>query len=311
MTVRDAVLSLARSGSVKRLVTSAPGISGVVTRFAAGDDDDDAIRATRELADGGFLVTLDYLGEDTNDRGQADRTADAYVRILERLAAAGLTAGAEVSVKLSAVGQALETVGREVSTDNARRICAAAETAGTTVTLDMEDHTTTDLTLQTLHELRVDFPQTGAVLQAYLHRTEQDCRDLATAGSRIRLCKGAYAEPDSVSYSDRSDVDRAYVRCMRILLGGDGYPMFATHDHRLISIGEALTRRFGRQPGSYEFQMLYGVRRDQQQRLVQAGEKVRVYVPYGHEWYGYLVRRMAERPANLALGVRAILDHHE
>jgi proline dehydrogenase len=211
-------------------------------------------------------------------------------------------------VKLSAVGQALSGDGPAVSTDNARLICEAAAKAGTTVTLDMEDHTTTDLTLQTLGELRRDFPDTGAVLQAYLYRTEADCRDLASTGSRIRLCKGAYAEPESVAWQDRHDVDLSYVRCAKVLLGGDGYPMFATHDSRLISILEALTRRYGRDRDSYEFQMLYGVRRDEQQRLMVAGETVRIYVPYGTEWYGYLVRRMAERPANLSLGIRAILD---
>ena len=133
-----------------------------------------------------------------------------------------------------------------MATDNAMKICEAAAAAGTTVTLDMEDHTTTDLTLETLAALRVDHPATAAVLQAYLHRTEGDCRDLAVAGSRIRLCKGAYREPESVALQDRADIDRSYVRCMKILLAGDGYPMFATHDDRLISIGEALTRRYER-----------------------------------------------------------------
>lgn len=311
MIVRGALLTLARSDAVKKVVTSAPGIGGVVTRFAAGDDDDDAVRAASDLQAAGFSVTLDYLGEDTLDRYQADLTTGAYVRVLHRLADAGLTEGAEVSVKLSAIGQALGGGGHQIATDNARQICQAAADVGTTVTLDMEDHSTTDKTLQTLHDLRADFPSTGAVLQAYLHRTAQDCKDLATAGSRIRLCKGAYAEPESVALQDRGDIDRSYVRCMKILLAGDGYPMFATHDHRLISIAEALTRRYQRDSGSYEYQMLYGVRRDEQRRLAAAGERVRVYVPYGTEWYGYLVRRMAERPANLALGVRAILEHHE
>ncbi|MFL6288816.1 MAG: proline dehydrogenase family protein [Actinomycetes bacterium] len=309
--LRGALLSLAGSKAIREIVTSAPGISGVVTRFAAGDSDDDAIRTTSDLRDSGFAVTLDYLGEGTHDRQQADLTTGAYVRILHRLADAELTRDAEVSVKLSAIGQALPGGGHEIATENARQICEAADSAGTTVTLDMEDHTTTDLTLQTLSDLRSDYPNTGAVLQAYLRRTAQDCRDLATEGSRIRLCKGAYAEPESVAYQDRSDIDRSYVRCMKVLLAGKGYPMFATHDDRLISIAEALTRRFGRISGSYEYQMLYGVRRDEQRRLLHAGERVRVYVPYGTEWYGYLIRRMAERPANLALGIRAILDHHD
>jgi proline dehydrogenase len=309
--VRGALLSLARSKAVRDVVTSAPGISGVVTRFAAGDTDDDAVRATSDLQAVGFAVTLDYLGEGTHDREQANLTTGAYIRILHRLGDAELTNDAEVSVKLSAVGQALPDGGHEIATDNARQICAAAESVGTTVTLDMEDHTTTDLTLQTLADLRSDHPDTGAVLQAYLHRTEQDCKELATSGSRIRLCKGAYAEPESVAYQERAEIDRSYVRCMKALLAGEGYPMFATHDPRLISIAEALTRRFGRSEGSYEYQMLFGVRRDEQRRLLDAGERVRVYVPYGTEWYGYLVRRMAERPANLALGIRAILDLHD
>jgi proline dehydrogenase len=306
--VRSALLGVAGSAAVRQLVTTAPGVSGVVTRFAAGETDDDAIRATSDLQESGFAVTLDFLGEDTLDRAQANATTGAYERILARLADAGLAERAEVSVKLSAIGQALPQDGPALATDNARAICEAARAAGTSVTLDMEDHTTTDLTLQTLGALRADFPETGAVLQSYLRRTEGDCRDLATSGSRIRLCKGAYAEPESVAFQDRTEIARSYVRCARILLAGEGYPMFATHDDRLISIVEALTIRHGRQPDGYEFQMLFGVRREEQRRLLDAGENVRVYVPYGAEWYGYLVRRMAERPANLALGLRAILD---
>lgn len=287
---------------------SAPGIGDIVTRFAAGETDDDALRATSDLQDQGFAVTLDYLGEDTVDRAQAEQTAGAYVRVLTRLADAGLASRTEVSVKLSAIGQSLAGDGVALATDNALAICRAADEAGTTVTLDMEDHTTTDLTLATLAALRAEFPATGAVLQAYLHRTEADCRDLAVPGSRIRLCKGAYREPKTVAYQSRVDIDRSFVRCMKVLLAGQGYPMFATHDDRLVAIAEALTRRYGRGRDTYEFQMLYGVRRDEQRRLLNAGETIRVYVPYGTEWYGYLVRRMAERPANLGLGLRAILD---
>ena len=309
--IRGALLALARSQSVKNTVTSVPGIAGVVTRFAAGETEDDAIRAASDLVDSGYTVTLDYLGEDTRDRAQAAQTAGEYIRMLHRLRESELNDRVEVSVKLSAVGQALSTDGHQIATANAHEICDAAAEVGTTVTLDMEDHTTTDFTLETLQSLRTDHPATGAVLQAYLRRTEADCRDLAVEGSRIRLCKGAYSEPDSVAFQERGDVDRSYVRCMKVLLTGRGYPMFATHDARLISIAEALTRRFDRADGSYEYQMLYGVRRDEQRRLLESGERVRVYVPYGAEWYGYLVRRMAERPANLALGIRAILDHHE
>jgi proline dehydrogenase len=305
--IRRALLAMSHNDAIKHLATTAPGIGGVVTRFAAGETTESAVDASRELIASGLFVTLDHLGEDTLDLAHADSTRDAYLELLGRLADEGLTEGAEVSVKLSAVGQALPGSGPKIATANAHAIASAAAAAGTTVTLDMEDHTTTDLTLDTLHELRADFPSTGAVLQAYLRRTESDCRDLATTGSRVRLCKGAYKEPDSVAHQERAEVDRSYVRCMKVLLAGNGYPMLATHDSRLINIAEALTVRNERNQGSYEFQMLYGVRRDEQRRLVAAGEKVRVYVPYGVEWYGYLVRRMAERPANLMLGARAIL----
>ena len=172
----------------------------------------------------------------------------------------------------------------------------------------MEDHTTTDSTLAILRELREDFPATGAVLQAYLRRTEADCRDLAYAGSRVRLCKGAYDEPESVAYQDKNDVDRSYVRCLKVLMAGQGYPMVASHDPRLVEIAGALAVRHDRAKGSYEFQMLYGIRPDEQQRLARQGEKMRVYVPYGDEWYGYLMRRLAERPANTAFFVRSLLS---
>ena len=172
----------------------------------------------------------------------------------------------------------------------------------------MEDHTTTDSTLGILRDLRVDFPETAAVLQAYLHRTESDCRDLAHAGSRVRLCKGAYDEPASVAFTKRSDVDRSYVRCMNVLLAGDGYPMFATHDPTLVDIVTTRAAAHGRAADGFEFQMLYGIRPDEQRRLAAAGHTVRVYVPYGAQWYGYLMRRLAERPANLGFFARSLIS---
>ena len=178
--------------------------------------------------------------------------------------------------------------------------------AGTTVTLDMEDHETTDATLDVLSRLRADFPGTGAVLQAYLRRTEGDCRELATEGSRVRLCKGAYAEPESVAFQSAVDVDKSFVRCLNILMPGPGYPMVATHDPRLIAIAEDRVKWFDRAPQSFEFQMLYGVRPEEQLRLAGLGYTVRSYVPYGTRWYAYLMRRLAERPANLAFFLRAL-----
>jgi proline dehydrogenase len=170
----------------------------------------------------------------------------------------------------------------------------------------MEDHTTTDSTLETLRQLRADFPWVAAVLQAYLRRTEQDCRELSAEGSRVRLCKGAYSEPYSVAYQVKSEVDKAYVRCLKTLMEGSGYPMVASHDPRIIAIAEQLVEETGRTPADHEFQMLYGIRPEEQRRIA-ADESVRIYVPYGDEWYGYFMRRLAERPANLTFFLRGLV----
>src|SRR6476619_6966267 len=276
-----------------------PVTSGIVARYVPGEATDDAVVATGDLIESGLHVTLDFLGEDTLDREQADATVAAYLDVLDALSSKGLSRNAEVSVKLSAVGQALPEIGEKVAIENARTICHAARNAGTTVTLDMEDHTTTDSTLGVLRELRKDFPETGAVLQAYLHRTEADCRDLAYEGSRVRLCKGAYHEPESVAHTDPQEIDQAYVRCLKILMSGSGYPMVATHDPRLVEIALALAEREQRTKDSFELQMLYGIRPAEQERLAGLGHTMRLYVPYGTDWYGYLVRRLAEKPANM------------
>ena len=232
---------------------------------------------------------------------------NAYHDLLTALADVGLSAGADLSVKLSAVGQNLPADGEKIALENARTICVAAADAGATVTLDMEDHTTTDSTLGTLRDLRVDFPWVGAVLQAYLRRTEQDCRDLAGPGSRVRLCKGAYAEPSSVAYQEKADVDRSYARCLGVLMRGEGYPMVASHDPRLIEVAGRLAARHGRGRSDFEYQMLYGVRPGEQRRIAADGDAIRVYVPYGEEWYGYFMRRLAERPANLTFFLRSLV----
>ena len=306
--LRHPILALSRSDAVKRLVSTLPVSSGIVTSYVPGETTEAAVEATGGLVAEGLTVTLDFLGEDTLDQAQADATVTAYVELLGQLSASGLARHAEVSVKLSAIGQALPDQGHKIALENARTICRAARNAGTTVTLDMEDHTTTDSTLQILRELRKDFPETGAVLQAYLHRTEADCRALAYEGSRVRLCKGAYNEPESVAFQSSLDVDKSYVRCLKILLGGQGYPMIATHDPRMIAIASSIAADRGRAKGTYEFQMLYGIRPTEQRRLVAAGETVRVYIPYGHEWYGYLMRRLAERPQNLSFFLRSLIS---
>jgi len=302
------MLQISESDLVRKAVVTAPVSRAVVARYVAGESVPDAVTVASELRTTNRLATIDYLGEDTTDSVQAATTRDTYVHLLDLLAEADLTAygAAEVSVKLSAIGQALPADGDAIALENARAICEAAQAAGTTVTLDMEDHTTTDRTLATLHALREDFPWVGAVLQSYLHRTEADCRDLATAGSRVRLCKGAYKEPASVAFQDGDDVDLSYVRCLKVLMAGDGYPMVASHDPRLIDIAAALAGHHGRAPDSYEFQMLLGIRMNEQKRIADRGHQMRVYVPFGEDWYGYLVRRMAERPANVQFFLRSL-----
>ncbi|ABL80022.1 MULTISPECIES: proline dehydrogenase family protein [unclassified Nocardioides] len=311
--LRQPLLLLARSSLVKKVVSGMPVSAGIVRSYVPGETTESAVGATAELVDGGLRVTLDYLGEDTTDAEQADATVAAYLDVLQELSARGLTRNAEVSVKLSAIGQFLPDAvgfggGEKIALENARTICRAARNAGTAVTLDMEDHTTTDSTLSILRELRKDFPETGAVLQAALHRTESDCRALAYEGSRVRLCKGAYLEPESVAFQDRLEISKSYVRCLKVLLAGEGYPMIATHDPRMIEIASSLASRYGRAAGTYEYQMLYGIRPEEQRRLVASGETMRVYVPYGTEWYGYLMRRLAERPQNLSFFVKSLVS---
>ena len=303
--LRQPLLAAARSPRLRSVAEKSRLTRPVVNRFVAGATEADALRVTAELAAAGLLTTLDFLGEDTTSAEQAEHTVRAYESVLAGLATAGHAAAAEVSVKLSAIGQALPGDGERIALEGARRICQAAANVGTTVTIDMEDHTTTDSTLDIVGKLRQDFPWVGAVLQAYLRRTEADCRELATPGSRIRLCKGAYAEPESVAFQGE-EVEDSYRRCLGVLFGGQGYPMVASHDPAMISAARSLIVQNKRSADSYEFQMLYGIRPEEQRSLAAAGHRMRVYVPYGDEWYGYFMRRLAERPANLTFFLRSL-----
>ena len=305
--LRQVLLWASRRRQIKRVITSAPITRDVVRRFVAGETIDDALRVTRSLTGDGLQVSLDHLGEDTRDTATARAAVDAYISLAQRLADEGLAAGAEMSVKLSAVGQALD---ESMALDNASAICDAARAAGSSVTIDMEDHTTTDSTLRLVGLIRQDFPNTGAVLQASLRRTEDDCRSLGVPGSRVRLCKGAYQEPASLTWRRPDDVRAAYLRCLSTLIAGGALPMAATHDPKLVEATGRLVRDIGGPGFKHEYQMLYGIRPDEQHRLVAAGETVRVYVPFGVQWYGYLMRRMAERPANTALFLRALVSRN-
>jgi proline dehydrogenase len=296
------LLGVAGNRGVRSLVTGSSLSRPVVARFIAGDDVDAATTAVRTLHDDGVAVSLDRLGEDITDAGQADETVAGYRDVVERLAAEGLAEGNEISIKLSALGQGLGPTGPARATERAHALVGHARAHGVDVTVDMEDHTRVDDTLRTVRTLREDFPRTGCVLQAMLRRTEGDARDLAVPGSRVRLVKGAYNEPPEVAHPAKADVDKAYVRCLKVLLDGGAYPMIATHDLRIVHLAEDLVR--GRDA---EFQMLYGIRSPEQLRLARAGHTVRVYVPYGTDWYGYFSRRLAERPANLAFFARSLV----
>jgi len=312
--LRKALLAAAASERIRELVTVTPATRTVVDRYVAGESSEHAVTVARTLRSAGLLVTLDYLGEETSDAQRAAATAAQYVHLLGKLAAEGLTedGAVEVSVKPTALGLLLgsedgigpNVLGERVATEHLERIAVAAREAGTTVTVDAEDHRTTDASLRMATALRERFGSVGSVVQAALRRTETDVRELAAPGVRVRLCKGAYAEPADEAFAVKHDVDRSFARCLRILMAGPGYPMIATHDPRLIAITRSLG--LGRSADSFEHQMLYGVRPEEQLRLAAAGAQVRVYVPYGNDWYRYLIRRLAERPANLALFLRSL-----
>ncbi|HEY9370084.1 proline dehydrogenase family protein [Streptomyces sp.] len=300
------ILAASRSDKMRRFVSAAPGTKQVVARFIAGETVDEVVPIVQDLADKGLELTLDVVGEDITTREQSYAARDAYLELIGRLKELELGERAEMSVKLSMFGQSLEG-GHELALANVRPVVEAAAAIGTTVTLDAEDHTTLDSMFAIHEELRKDFPQTGCVIQAYLYRTEDDARRLAAAGSRVRIVKGAYKEPAEVAIQDKAEIDKAYVRILKILMDGEGYPMIGSHDPRLISIGQELARRAGRKLDEYEFQMLYGIRSEEHIRLAAEGHRMRVYTAYGTDWYGYFMRRLAEKPANLLFFARSIL----
>ena len=313
--LRKPILALSANTGVRDLTVRTPVTRSVVQRFVAGETTADAVAAVRTLRAAGLQVTMDHLGEDTTDAVQADATVAAYLELIDALATAGLADGAEMSVKLSAVGQALTSGatgsaidGHVYALTSARKIADAAYGAGARVNLDMEDHTTVDDTLSILRELRQDHPDIGVAIQAMLLRTPKDLSELTAKGSRVRLVKGAYHEPESVAFQGPEQVDLAYVRALKVLMAGEGYVMVGSHDPRMIKIAAKLAADHGRGTDSYEHQMLFGIRPDEQRRLKAEGRTVRVYVPYGSDWYGYFTRRLAERPANLLFFLRAMLS---
>ena len=314
-TVRPAIHTVSRSDGVRRAAQRWPVTNKVVHRFVPGETLGQVMNAVAALRNSGRLVSIDYLGEDVTDAGGADATVRAYLALLDALGERpdATRAGVrplEVSLKLSALGQALGRDGDKIARENAHTICGRAERMGVWVTVDAEDHTTTESTLSIVADLRRDFPWLGVVLQAYLRRTLADCQQAVATGARIRLCKGAYDEPVAVAYRNAEAVTDSYLRCLRVLMAGSAYPMIASHDPLIVDAATTLAASHGYGVDGYEFQMLYGVHEDEQRRLTQAGRQLRVYVPFGSQWYGYFMRRLAERPANLTFFLRAVTARH-
>jgi proline dehydrogenase len=310
-TLRPAIMAASRREGLRRAAEGLPVTRRVVHRFVPGETIESALNSVVALRESRRLVSIDYLGEDVCDADDADAAVQTYLDLIEKLGhlrdlGDRAIRPLEVSVKLSALGQFLQRDGEKIARENAWSICDAAQRAGVWVTVDAENHTTTDSTLSIVRDLRAEFGWLGTVLQAYLRRTLGDCEEFATSGARIRLCKGAYDEPASVAHRGQDEVTDSYLACLRVLMAGSGYPMVASHDPAIINAVPDMVRESGRGTGDFEYQMLYGIRDDEQRRLADAGNQVRVYVPFGTQWYGYFMRRLAERPANLTFFLRAL-----
>ena len=265
-------------------------------RFVAGETVEEAVEAAAGLARRGITATLDFLGESVTAEAEAAAARDQYLRMLDQLAARGV----EVNVSVKPTGMGLD-IGEEVCARNFAAILDRATALGGFVRLDMESSAYTQWTLDLFRRLYQTYDgRCGVVIQSALRRSEADVAELVAMGARVRLTKGAYLEPPEVAYQDKADVDRAYVRLMETLLDSGRYPAIATHDEAILARAREFARVRGIGPDRFEFQMLYGVRRDLQERLRAAGYRVRVYIPFGSQWYPYLMRRLAERPANLA-----------
>ncbi len=300
--MRGFFIGLSHRRSIGRLAVRSPVARSVVSRFVAGETLEAALPALDALRETGLHTTVDVLGESVTSPELAAAAADRYVATLPVLAKRGLDVN--VSLKLTQMGLAID---REICRDNVGRILDAARKVDGFVRFDMEDHTMTDATLEIWQEAHTAYPRTGVVIQSALRRSEADVERILAAGGSVRLCKGAYDEPGSVAFQEKREVDAGYARLMERLLASGTYHALATHDPGLIARARAFAEREAIGPDRFEFQMLYGVRRDLQRMLVERGYTVRVYVPYGSEWYPYFMRRLAERPANLGFMLKAMV----
>jgi proline dehydrogenase len=297
---------LAGSGALKSLASryGMRGGRGFARRFIAGERIDEAIATARSIESGGLMVTLDLLGESVSSAAAADAATRSYLAVLDSIATSGVERN--ISVKLTQLGL---TVDRATCVDNLRRILDAAKAHDFFVRIDMENSPFTAVTLDIFETMwQQGYRNAGVVLQSCLPRSEADAARMNALGARVRLVKGAYNEPREVAYQSKADVDAAFVRIMRLLLAGGNYPAIATHDPAMIAATRDYASERGVDPSRFEFQMLYGIRRDLQKSLHRQGYRMRVYVPFGREWFPYFMRRLGERPANIGFVIRGVLN---
>lgn len=294
MVVRQALFHLSQERHLRSLVTNNDIARSIALRFVAGETLADAVAAVRAINERGMTATLDHLGENVTNPSEALEAADACCRSLDAIKTAGVQCN--LSVKLTQLGL---DIGHECATENLARVLGHAKQSDTFVRIDMEGSDYVDRTLAVFEEVRERFDNVGTVIQSYLYRSERDVRRLTEIGARIRLVKGAYLEPETVAYPRKVDVDASYVRLMRMLLDAGHYPAIATHDPAMIDATRRYAAARNIDSSDFEFQMLYGIRRDLQETLVASGYRMRIYVPYGTQWYPYFMRRLAERPANV------------
>ena len=295
--LRNTLLYLSSQPTVFKFVRNNRMAKGFASRFVAGETLDSALDAIKQLNSKGITATLDLLGESVHNENEARESARAYIEMLDRIRQARLDAN--VSLKLTAMGL---DISEDLCVSNLQNILDRAREHESFVRLDMESSEYTQKTLDLFYERL--YPSyrgnVGIVLQSYLYRTASDVEEANKSAARVRLCKGAYKEPAAVAYPDKKDVDESYLRCMRALLTNGHYPGIATHDEAIVTETKRFARENDIRNDQFEFQMLYGVRRDLQEKLVREGYRLRVYVPFGTQWYPYLMRRLAERPANVA-----------
>ncbi len=292
---REIILKTASLGIVERIVRRSFLFRGLVRRFIAGDTLSQALKVAEDLAARGFNVSLDYLGENTKSEAEAMAAIATYKDMLEQIAASPCASRTNISIKLTQCGL---DQGEAFAEENFRGVLRVAEGHGNFVRVDMEASDYTERTMAMMEKVWADHKNTGTVLQTYLLRTPEDVETIIRLGMRTRLVKGAYLEPETVAFKDKAKVDEAYVTLGKRMMEAACYPAFATHDEKIISALTLHASEHKIEPSRFEFQMLYGIRRDLQDRLLEQGYNVRVYVPFGDSWYPYFTRRLAERPAN-------------